>query len=557
MRRLAISSFLVLLLCAHGCATGGSDAADPEVTASGTDASTGGSNDDAAGRGTSSDAAPDAPCIPDDAGHGCACVVTDPLDAPTLAMTDRNCDGIVGNASKAIFVDGASGSDINDGSMKSPKQTIMAGIAAAGAATPPKDVYVSKGTYTETLILADGVSVYGGYDASAGWSRGLNITAIESPAAVGVTAQNLTKPTEIQLLVITAANAGAPQPNGDGASSVGLRVTGSSGVVTVRGCVITAGTGGAAAVGTDTAVGAAGGNGGAASATTHGASGVGCQGATGGLGADGVNGPSSGITGGNGVQAAGGGARALGGGPGGSGSCDTFSSSDGNAAPAVSAAGAAGAAGTIGVAGPALGTIDALGSYVPTAGGDGLSSGMPGGGGGGGGSGGGSARGTNFFCTNCSGVNSGAGGGGGGGGCGGGIGRGGRGGGGSFAIVAESSAVIIDETKMITATGGAGGNGGAGALGGAGGTGGAGALGETGGGCDTRSGGNGAGGSAGGPGGRGGTGAGGAGGPSACVLYKGVAPLTGTKPNKCVVGAAGASGIGGAAGITGDTQGVP
>ena len=553
MRRLAFGAFLVLLLCAHGCATGASDAADPG--ASDIDASTGGSND--AARPATSDAAADATCTPDDAGRGCACVVTDPVDAPTLAMTDRNCDGIVGNAAGAIFVDGAKGSDINDGSMKSPKQTIMDGIAAARAATPPKAVYVSKGTYAETLVLADGVSIYGGYDASAGWSRGLNLTAVESPAAVGVIARNLTKPTELQLLVITAANAGAPLPNGDGASSVGLQITGSSGVLTVRGCVINAGAGGAGAVGTDTAVGAAGGNGGAAIGTTRGAPGSGCQGASGGLGADAVNGPSTGIAGGSGVQAAGGGARALGGAPGGSGSCDTFSSSSGNNAPAVASAGAAGAAGTMGVAGPPLGTVDALGRYVPSAGGDGLSSGTPGGGGGGGGSGGGSARGTNFLCTNCSAVWSGAGGGGGGGGCGGGIGRGGRGGGGSIAIVAEGSAVIVDETKMVTQKGGTGGNGGAGALGGAGGVAGGGAAGETGGGCNTRSGGAGAAGSAGGPGGRGGAGAGGTGGPSICVLYKGVAPVTGANPNKCVAGAAGAGGVGGATGVTGDTQGVP
>lgn len=555
MRRLTFGAFLVLLLCAHGCATGGSEAADPGATDTDADASAGGSGD--AGRPTASDAAADAACVPDDAGHSCPCVVTDPLDAPTLAMTDRNCDGIVGNAAGAVFVDGAKGSDINDGSMKSPKQTIMAGIAAARAATPPRAVYVSKGTYAETLVLADGVSVYGGYDAAASWSRGLNVTAIESPAAVGVVAQNLTKPTEIQLLVVTAANAGAPLPNGDGASSVGVQVTGSTGVLTVRGCVINAGAGGAGAVGTDTAVGASGGTGGAASGTMHGAPGIGCQGANGGLGADAVNGPSTGIGGGNGVQAAGGGARALGGGPGGSGSCDTLNSSSGDNAPPVTAAGAAGAAGTMGVAGPALGTVDTLGRYVPTAGGDGLSNGMPGGGGGGGGSGGGSARGTNFFCTNCSAVSSGAGGGGGGGGCGGGVGRGGRGAGGSFAIVNSGSPVIIDETKMVTQKGGAGGNGGAGATGSAGGGGGGGAAGETGGGCNTRSGGAGATGSAGGPGGRGGAGAGGAGGPSICILYKGVAPVTGMNPNKCVAGAAGAGGVGGAPGITGDTQGVP
>jgi hypothetical protein len=553
MRRTALGAFLLLLLCAHGCATGGPEATDPGVGEP--DGSSGDLND-ASGPATQ-DAAPDAPCVPDDAGHGCKCVVTDPADKPTLVMQDRNCDGIVGNVTGAIFVDGVSGSDLNAGSMKSPKQTIKDGINAASASTPPKDVYVSKGTYAETIVLADGVSVYGGYDAAAGWARGLNITAIESPAPVGVVAQGLTKATEMQLLVVTAANASAPLANGDGASSVGVRITSSSGVLTIRGCVINAGAGGAGAVGAAGAAGVSGGGGGAAVGITHGLPGGGCQGANGGIGADAVNGPTTGLGGGAGVQAVGGGARALGGGPGGSGSCDTFSSSDGNSAPLVTSAGAVGNAGTNGVAGPSLGSLDALGVYGPPAGGDGLSAGTPGGGGGGGGSGGGSARGTNFFCTNCSSVWSGAGGGGGGGGCGGGVGRGGRGGGGSFAIIVEASAAIIDETKMVTKTGGAGGTGGGGAVGAPGGGGGGGAAGESGGGCNTRTGGAGASGSAGGAGGRGGAGAGGSGGPSVCILYKGIAPVTGKNPNKCVLGPAAPGGLGGVAGVTVDTQSIP
>jgi hypothetical protein len=83
-------------------------------------------------------------------------------DRPDLAFTDTNCDGIDGDAAKAIFVSTVDGSDAGTGTRPNPLKTIAAGIAAAAPAH--KDVYVAGGTYPGTVDLADDVSVYGGYE---------------------------------------------------------------------------------------------------------------------------------------------------------------------------------------------------------------------------------------------------------------------------------------------------------------------------------------------------------------------------------------------------------
>jgi hypothetical protein len=487
--------------------------------------------------------------------NGCECTITNANDKPDMSMVDANCDGIDGTVTGAVFVDGVGGNDTNAGTMTAPKRSVQAGVAAAAAANPTKDVYVSKGTYNEALVVADGVSVYGGYDAAAGWSRSLaNTTTLNSPSSIGAFGQNLTKATELQLLAIVAQSATGLYPNGDGRSSFGVLIVSSSGGVTVRGCNVTAGSGAAGAAGAKGGTGVSGTKGGDATGTTEGGQGPSACGAPGGSGGPGVNGPAQGNGGNAGTQAPNGGTAAAGGSGGGAGSCSLTSSSNGGSAPAVASSGGQGAAGTNGSAGGTFGALDTIGAYLPPVGGDGLTTGYPGGGGGGGGSGGGTASGTNLFCTNCSNLASGGGGGGGGGGCGGGPGSGGRGGGGSFAIGVVSSAVTIDGTRMATANGGAGGRGGDGGDPGGPGPGGTGAGGQgRSNSCSARSAGNGADGSAGGSGGRGGGAGGGTGGPSVCVVYKGGAPVT--SGTQCTNGGGGTGGSGGTNGISGAPKG--
>ncbi|MFL6003277.1 MAG: DUF1565 domain-containing protein, partial [Nocardioides sp.] len=108
-------------------------------------------------------------------------------DRPDLAFTDTNCDGIDGNAAKAVFVSTVDGNDAGTGTKNNPLKTINAGITAAAPAG--KDVYVAGGTYAETASLADDVGVYGGYalnfrNRSA--DEATTINGANGPAALAV-----------------------------------------------------------------------------------------------------------------------------------------------------------------------------------------------------------------------------------------------------------------------------------------------------------------------------------------------------------------------------------
>ena len=119
---------------------------------------------------------PPADCAPNDVAINPA--AADPPSPP--AFTDSNCDGIDGNAAKAVFVSPV-GDDANPGTRTQPKRTIAAGITTAAAAN--KQVYVTFGTFPERLDVANGVGVYGGYGLD--WSRSLaNVTRFTGrPAA--------------------------------------------------------------------------------------------------------------------------------------------------------------------------------------------------------------------------------------------------------------------------------------------------------------------------------------------------------------------------------------
>ena len=95
-------------------------------------------------------------------GNGCECEYAGAVDYPD--GQDQNCDGIDGEIDKGIFV-GKSGADTNPGTIAQPKLTIQGGIDGA-VAQGKRDVYVQTGVYSENVVLAAGVGVYGGYDAN-------------------------------------------------------------------------------------------------------------------------------------------------------------------------------------------------------------------------------------------------------------------------------------------------------------------------------------------------------------------------------------------------------
>ena len=131
-----------------------------------------------------------------------------PTNNPALTSPDPNC--FDGNATDGIFVSGI-GDDSNPGTMALPKRTLAAGVSTAAA--QGKDVYVTKGVYPETLNVANGVSVYGGYDAS--WQRSpANVTKITGTTFSGdseaATAFSVTSPTTLQLLTLAPSAPTSP-----------------------------------------------------------------------------------------------------------------------------------------------------------------------------------------------------------------------------------------------------------------------------------------------------------------------------------------------------------
>jgi hypothetical protein len=446
--------------------------------------------------------------------------VCHPMPAPTLTSTDRNC--FDGDAARGIFVS-ALGYDGNPGTMAAPKRTFAAAISSA-VALKRTDVYVTEGIYPEVLNIANGVNVYGGYDVS--WQRSpSNLTTItgsggpsEFTAAV---ANDVTVPTTVQLLMLTASSATGP-----GATSYGLRGNGSPGLrldhITAR-----AGSGTAGALGSDGAKGAPGGNGGAGGAYRDGGFDTGAGGSS----------PAGrpGGSGGYGAHILTDDASATDGAPGQSTTPDAFKRMGGLGGPAgasssnpvAGARGFPGDSGTIGADGAGGDTRNAapVGGFWTSEPG---SVGQPGsdGHGGGGGGGGGADH-----CTLIGQVQGGDGGGGGGGGTAGRGGFGGQGGGGSFGIfLSNSVGALIRDSTVTAANGGPGGDGGDGGYPGAGGVGGAGVPGgsvDIGDVCSATYAAGGDGGP-GGSGGLGGDGGGGAGGPSIGIYGLGPADAPGT-----------------------------
>ncbi len=452
-------------------------------------------------------------------------------DSIANSLPSRVAMYVMKSAGKGVFVS-KTGLDNAAGSRSAPVLTLQTAInkAALGQA----DVYVSAGTFAEAITLANGVSVFGGFDASQGWRRAAsNQTIIAAPSAVAVTATGVTVPLELQMVSIRSAAATVP-----GASSVGVSVSNSSGRIALRGSSVTAGAGAAAAATLSGAPGAIGGRGGNGSTGGRGLGGSSlCAG--GGNGGSAVTGSADGNPGGSGATASGGGAGGIGGTAAtGFGTCRGIGS-HGNPAPDNAGPGFSGAPGFNGSASAVLGGFSGT-AYAPPSGGAGTA-GSPGGGGGGGGSGSGDSSVCNVF--QCCEATSGGGGGGGGAGCGGAGGGGGHGGGGSFAVVSVGSNLAIENCNLNAGMGGAG------SAGGSAGTRGVGGLGGVGGSSGGQTAGDGAPGKGAGSGGAGGGGGGGAGGASICVAHVGAAPLMNGMTCARAGGGSGGAGGGGPRGV--------
>ncbi|PZR18694.1 MAG: hypothetical protein DI536_02095 [Archangium gephyra] len=471
------------------------------------------------------------------AANGCeyACIPTG-LDDPDDSATDTNCDGIDGDAARAIFVHPA-GDDSAPGTRQAPKRTVQAGINAANTATKPH-VYVAQGVYADpgTVTLRNGISVFGGFNATT-WSRAGSFTTtvrgntINGGNIIAMQGAAISLPTTVGYMTIRAMDATSA-----GVSTYGVHCVTCT-ALTLRSVNVIAGAGGTGTAGTAGSTGLAGfnGNPGVNGDRDNNSGGTGGPGGASNCGRAGGNGGAGGWNGATGSAGATG-ANGTSGGAGGGGCSACFGS-------CRSGDGVRGSNGTTGSPGGdgsgGLGSTF-VGNFLVTGSGGSGSTGGPGNGGGGGGGAGGQD-----ICDNVGGLSGkgNGGGGGGGGGCGGTGATGGGGGGSSIAVFLVSSTGIRLENCELTS-----GNGGAGGAGGQGGSGGSGGSGAPGGNASTSEIGLGGSGGNGGTGGRGGHGGGGAGGAS-YALYCSATVAT-------IVNPVYSYGAGGAGGVSSGTAGA-
>lgn len=439
-------------------------------------------------------------------------------------------DACVLNDVFGVFVSASKGNDASgDGTRAKPFATLKRAITAA--APTKKRVYACNEHYTESVTLADGVTMFGYLDCARDWAVTPAVLAdVQAPASPALTAVGMTTPTRVEGFAFTAppGKVGAP-------SSIGFVATGVTDLSLVNVRVI-AGDALDGTSGVEPAQAVNGSNLGGADnviAEKCAADSLLCRSVHGGKSGGTNDCGGVGVTGGAGGSGGFGGIYYVGPGPVGGppkvvsvteapGLGDaltaTAATAQGGTAAKAGANGANGANGTNGTS--STGGVITTSGYTP---GDGVA-GTSGGAGQGGGGGAGvpvassSDIGTWFGSPGA---------GGGAGGCPGVAGAAGKGGGGSIAVIVTSSKLAFTDSTIESGRGGNGGRGTFGSVRTTGGVAGANVSGQAP-----------AGAGSGGDGGRSGISGHGAGGPSIGIAYKGDKPtLTNTKPK---VGAPGA-----------------
>jgi len=225
-----------------------------------------------------------------DMSNGCEynCVFVSATDQPDDNFVDANCDGIDGIAAEAVFVAPPPlGNDNNNGSISAPMATI--GNAQQLTSAFRSSLYVAQGTYNESVIVQNGVSIYGAYDASDTWARAVDhTTTIIGQNGAAIAAASVSQATILDRLTVIASS-----PSDRGNSSIAINILSSGAGLEIRNCVIIAGDG---SRGDDGVRGSNGSSGGNASGGSNGCDGCssGGYGGNGGWSTCGANGGNGG-----------------------------------------------------------------------------------------------------------------------------------------------------------------------------------------------------------------------------------------------------------------------
>ncbi len=441
--------------------------------------------------------------------------IYDVYPEPGWPYRDRNCDGVDGEAARALFV--WAGTDQSQGTQDHPYRTVQEALAAYDP-NRNSGIYVAAGTYAGNLTITAGVKIYGGYSPDF-TSRDVVLypTVIRgrepdwtdpntNPATGTITVADVhSQPTVIAGLTIQGYDVSTRAPSGQsGYTTYALVVRNADSSLVIANNRIVAGRGGDGGRGRPGPAGASGGNGGNGSNSLECAGSAACSGQVLNGGRAGVNSSCTSANGRPGASSKGYYDKDpqdyQGGGGNGTGGYNSIYDNSGDPSIAdlckydcqvgqgETEGGDAqdGTDGHAGGGGPGCpggpGSIGG-GYWVGGSGGTGAS-GTAGTGGGGGGAGGSvlnQNRNTGCSIGNPYGDLGATGGGGGAGGCGGLGGGGGGSGGGSFGVFVfhssqTSSLPRIFGNTIVLSQGGAGGDGGAGGAGGVGGHGGLGGF---------------------------------------------------------------------------------
>ena len=143
---------------------------------------------------------------------------SDPCDPTQPAFVDE-----FGREATCVYV-ATTGDDIEgDGSPDAPLATISRGIEVAqeqSAGGVVIAVAVAGGTYAERVVLAGGVSVYGGFASESGWSRDgaetiVSVQSISDGRVEGMFATGIAAPTVVDRVTVHAGTEPIDEPTFD------------------------------------------------------------------------------------------------------------------------------------------------------------------------------------------------------------------------------------------------------------------------------------------------------------------------------------------------------
>ncbi len=183
-----------------------------------------------------------------------------PLPVPTLdgaqEAPDAAVDVIVPDGCTTEQPDGADGvfvsltgsSAADCGSKDAPCNTIQGGLTRAKAVAGTSVVYVASGTYDETVALAPGITVQGGWDFAGGkWlrqcasSRAGSVIITGASSGTGVRAESLDAAATLDTLTISVGMGGGAA---SGQSLYGIFATGAATSLVIRDVTVNVGVAG-------------------------------------------------------------------------------------------------------------------------------------------------------------------------------------------------------------------------------------------------------------------------------------------------------------------------